>query len=246
MRFLLLTVGLLLAQGSQAQIMTFKKFEEGSYVLADSRDVRHPGRIKLQSGSKVVIKTPDGTTLKLKPNALYSFRIGKREYTTASDFRVQGGFGMNVEEAFVERLDSGQVILMQYDYTVGIPMLGAGSSPMVMGPRGTIVGNSVSAMQAYLLRRPTDNTYVSVQPALYTSAGGNRFRDAVRPFLAGHADLLKLLDEKHITMDNLPAVIRALNAGKTYQLPLTHYEFMKQQALAKQAKKAAAADCARH
>jgi hypothetical protein len=238
MRFLLPTVGLLLAQGSQAQIMTFKKFEEGSYVLADSRDVRHPGQLKLQSGSKVVIKTPDDTTLKLKPNALYSFRIGKREYTTASDFRVQGGFGMNVEEAFVERLDSGQVMLMQYEYTVG--------SPMMMSATGPMTGGGVSAMQAYLLRRPTDNTYVSVQPALYTSAGGNRFRDAVRPFLAGHADLLKLLDEKHITMANLPAVIRALNAGKTYQLPLTHYEFMKQQALAKQAKKVAAADSARH
>jgi hypothetical protein len=238
MRLLLLTAGLLLAQSTQAQSIGFKKFEEGSYVLADSRDVRHPGQIKLQSGSKVVIKNPDGTTLKLKPEAIHSFRIGKREYTTASDFRVQGGFGMNVEEAFVERLDSGQVILMQYDYTVG--------RPMMMGAGGTMTGGGVSAMEAYLLRRPTDNTYVSVQPAFYSTAGGNRFRDAVRPFLAGHADLLKLLDEKRITMANLPAVIRALNAGKTYQLPLTHYEFMKQQALAKQAKKAAAADSARH
>lgn len=238
MRFLFLTVGLLLAQGSQAQTMGFKKFEEGSYVLADNRAVRHPGQLKLLSGSKVVIKTPDGTTLKLKPEQLYSFRIGQREYTTASDFRVQGGFGMNVEEAFVERLDSGQVLLMRYDYTVG--------TPMMMGPGGTMTGSGVSSMKAYLLRRPTDEAYVSVQPAFYTFAGGNRFRDAVRPFLAGHADLLKLLDEKRITMDNLPAVIRALNAGKPYQLPLTHYEFMKQQALAKQAKKAAAADSARH
>lgn len=72
MRLLLLTAGLLLAQGSQAQIISFQKFEEGSCVLADSREVRHPGQIKLQSGSKVVIKNPDGTTLKLKPNALYT------------------------------------------------------------------------------------------------------------------------------------------------------------------------------
>ncbi|MDJ0366578.1 hypothetical protein QMK33_15570 [Hymenobacter sp. H14-R3] len=227
----------MLAQSSQAQGTGFKKFAEGSYVLADNRAVRYPGQIKLQSGSKLVIKTPDGTTVKLKPAQLYSFIIGQRQYTTARDFRVQGGFGTDVDEAFVEQLDSGQVMLMRYDYTVG--------SPMMMGAGGAMTGGGVSAMSAYLLRRPTDSTYVSVQPAFYSFAGGNRFRDAVRPFLAGHPDLLKLLDEKRITMDNLPAVIRALNAGKPYQLPLSHYEFMKQQALAKQAKKAAS-DSTRH
>jgi hypothetical protein len=237
MRLLLVITCSLLSHFCQAQFITFKKFEEGSYVLTDSRTVRHAGQIKLQSGSKLVIKNPDGTTVKLKPQELYSFRIGQREYSTARNFHVQGGFGINVDEAFVEQLDSGQVVLMSYEYTVGNPMMGAG---------GTMAGGGTSTMSAFLLHRPTEDLYVPVQPGFYTSAGGNRFRDAVRPFLVSRPDLVKLLDEKHITMDNLPAVIRALNAGKPYRLPLSHYEIMKQQALAKQAKKAAAADSARH
>ena len=223
MRFSVLAFALLLPLFGRAQFLDFKKFEEGSYVLNTSRDVRHPSLLKLHNGGKLLLKTPDGKKTKLKPEQVYSFRIGQRNFTTARNFHVQGGFGMAIEEAFVEQLDSGRVVLMQYEYTIGSGTMGGGTT----------------SMSAYLLRRSTDDTFVAVQPGAYTTAGGNHFRDAVRPFLADYPDLVRLLDGKRITMDNLPAVIHALNTGKTYSLPPTQQEVMRQQALDKQTRKAA-------
>ena len=222
MRFLVLAFALLLPLVSQSQFLDFNKFEEGSYVLATNRNVRHPGLLKLHNGGKLLLKAPDGKKTKFKPEQVSSFQIGQRHYTTARNFHVQAGFGMAMEEAFVEQLDSGRVVLMQYEYTIG---------------SGTMGGTT--SMSAYLLRRSTDDTFVAVQPGAYTTAGGNHFRDAVRPFLADYPDLVKLLDGKRITMDNLPAVIHAINSNTPYSLPPTQQEALKQQAFDKQARKAA-------
>lgn len=230
MRTLFLSLGLLLPQLGWAKNFyaypspNYPKFEEGSYVLAASRNVRHPALLKLQNDSKLVVKRVVGTASRANPAQIHSFCLGKHHHTTARNFHVPGGFGLNSDEAFVELLGSGQVVFMRYNCA---------------NQTGLAMGGGATSLNAHLLRRSADTAYVAVQPAFYFSAGGSRFRDAMRPLLAGHPNLVRLLDEKYSTPENLPAVIRALNAGQPYQLPLSHYELLKQQALAKQATKAA-------
>jgi hypothetical protein len=201
MRCLFLLLGLLLPQLLRAQ---FNAFESGSYVLTGSPTVRQPARLKLQSGSKLLAKTADGKTIKFKPEQIYSFQISSRKYVTASNFHVKGGLGgADIDKGFAEQLDSGQVVLLNYTYSIGAgaPMMGAGG--------GMSYGGS-SEFNAYLLSRPGDSQVTAVQGSFYTG-GGKQFREAVRPYLSSRPDLLKLLDDKRISSDDLPAVIHALN-----------------------------------
>lgn len=211
MRFFLLIIIVLLPELGRAQLFGGNRFEQGSYVLNDSRTVRQQGQLKLQSGSKLLVKTADGKTLKLKPEQIQSFRISNRKYVTVGNFHVKGGLGgADVDRAFVEQLDSGQVILLNYTYSVG--------APMAMGAGGGMSYGGSSELSAYLLSRPGDSRATAVQGSFYTG-GGKQFREAVRPYLASRPDLLKLLDEKRIASDDLPAVIHALNNNVPFNAP---------------------------
>lgn len=209
--FLLIIIGLLPELG-WAQLFGGNRFENGSYVLNDSRNVRQQGQLKLQSGSKLLVKTTDGKTIKFNPEQVHSFRISNRKYLTASNFHVKGGLGgADIDNAFVEQLDSGQVVLLNYSYSVGAgaPMMGAGGGMSYSGS---------SEFSAYLLSMPGDSQATAVQGSLY-SGGGKQFREAVRPYLSSRPDLVKLLDEKRITSDDLPAVVHALNNNVPFSAP---------------------------
>ncbi|MDQ2795096.1 MAG: hypothetical protein M3Y12_13975 [Bacteroidota bacterium] len=210
MRTFLLAVGLLLPTLGRAQL--FSRFEPGSYVLNDSRNVRQPGQLKLQGSAKLLLKQADGKTVRLQPEQVHSFRISTRQYVSVGNFHVRGGLGgADIERGFAEQLDSGQVVLLRYTYSVGAgaPMMGAGG--------GMSYGGS-SEFSAYLLSWPGEPAVTPVQGSLYTG-GGKQFREAVRPFLFSRPDLEKLLDDKLIGDDNLPAVIHALNRSLPYVLP---------------------------
>lgn len=192
--------------------MRGNRFENGSYVLNDSRNLRQQGQLKLQSGSKLLVKTADGKTIKLKPEQIHSFRISNRKYVTASNFHVKGGLGgTDADNVFVEQLDSGQVVLLTYEYSIGAgaPMMGAGG--------GMSYGGS-SELSTYLLSRPGESRVTAAQGSFYTG-GGKQFREAVRPYLSSRPDLVKLLDEKRISSDNLEAVIQALNHNQPFSPP---------------------------
>lgn len=211
MRIVLLASILLLPQISRAQLFGGNSFAAGSYVLADARNVRQPAQLKLQSGSKLVVKTADGQTLKFKPTQVQSFRIGSQKYIVARNFHVIGGLGgADVDDAFVEQLDSGQVVLARYDYSVG--------SGMSMSGGGMMTGGGSSELSALLLRGRYSSSFTAAQGGVYSS-GGKRFREAVRPFLAARPDLVKLLDEKRITSDNLREAIHALNNNLPFAPP---------------------------
>ena len=195
--FLLLLLGTV-PRLSRAQLFG-KGFETGSYVLREGPAGRQPGQLNLRNGTKLLLKTAEGKTQKLTPEQIQSFRLGPHTYVTAADFQVKGAY---VERAFVEQLDSGQVVLLQYAYSVG--------APMAMGAGGGMSYGGSSNARAWLLARPGDARVTPAQGGYY-SGGGKQFREAVRPYLSTRPDLVQLLDEKRITEDNLPAVIHALN-----------------------------------
>jgi hypothetical protein len=200
MHFYLLLAFLLLPEVVLAQL--FKGFENGSYILNDSRKVRQQGSLKLQSSSKLVIKNAAGETIKLTPEQVYSFWQGSKHYVTIGGFHVKGGLGgTDVDMAFVEQLDSGRVILMRYDYSIG--------APMAMGAGGMSYGGS-SSSSAYLLDGLYAGSVTVAQSGTYSN-GGKQFREAVRPYFASRSDLVKLLDDKRITTANLQEAIHALN-----------------------------------
>lgn len=191
MRFLLLTLAFLLSHNSWAQLFG-PSFEPGSYVLADSHTVRHEGLLRLPGGPRLTVKSTDGKTIKLKPEQVLSFRIGNLTYKTVRNFHVKSGLGgTDVEYGFVEQLDSGQVLLMRYDYIVGTGMNGGTSS-----------------VSAYLVSRPSDSFPVSMQGTK------QRFIELIKPFLADRPDLMKLLEDKSFTYNDLPLIVRSINSGK--------------------------------
>lgn len=202
MRLFLLLLIALVPHLSRAQLFG-KGFEAGSYVLSEGPAVPQPGQLKLQTGTKLLLKSAAGKTQKFTPEQVQSFRLGPRAYVTAADFHVKGGLGGTyVERAFVEQLDSGQVVLLQYAYS--------GGAPMAMGAGGGMSYGGSSSARALLLARPGDARVTAVQGGYY-SGGGKAFREAVRPYLATRPDLVQLLEQKRISEENLPAVIHALN-----------------------------------
>ena len=203
----LLAAGLLLPQVGFAQLVG-GAFQEGSYVLAESRMIRYQGQLRLQDGATLVVKNPDGKNLKLTPAEVASFRIGSQRYVPAGNFHVIVGLGgLDIEAVFAEPLDSGQVQLLRCTY--------AANMPMATSVAGAPVGGGSWNLSTYLLRTATDARYTAVQSGAYSN-GGKRFRDALKPFLATRPDLLHMLDKKRIDAKNLPAVIHALNTNQPY------------------------------
>jgi hypothetical protein len=208
MHFYLFFALLLLPKVVSAQLS--KGFETGSYILNDSRKARQKGDLKLQSNSKLLAKNATGETIKLTPEQVYSVWVGSKHYVTVGGFNVKSGLGgTDVDMAFVEQLDSGQVILMRYDYSVG--------APGGVGPGGMSYGGG-SSTSVYLLDGLYAGSVTVAQSGTY-SPGGKQFREAVRPYLASRSDLVKLLDDKRITTANLPEAIHALNHNLPFNPP---------------------------
>ena len=198
MRLFILLIGLLPPQLVRAQL--FNSFGNGSYILNDDRTTRRQGQLKLQGSDRLVVKPGDGKTLKFGPEQVAAFWIGPKKYVTVSSINVKAGIisGADLDNAFVEQLDSGRVVLMRLNYSTG---------------NGYSGGYSGSA---YVLRSGYYGSPVVVQGGTYSS-GGMNFRELMRPFLATRPELVKYLDEKRINIDNLGSAIYALN----HNLPFT-------------------------
>ncbi len=209
MRFplLILFVGLLFPQLVLAQI--FSQFESGSYVLKSNQNQRHNCELKLRGNSVLMVKDSTvGKNLKLTPNEVSSFRIGQHKFIVAQNFDVPASIASGFEDqAFVELLDSGQVILMRYEFTSG--------SAVMMGAGGTMSPGGSTSSELYLLRWATGHE-ISPIPANQVTHGGPKFREALLPFFSTRPDLAKLLKEKRIILDDLPGVIHALNTNQEF------------------------------
>ncbi|TGD79909.1 hypothetical protein [Hymenobacter wooponensis] len=210
MRFSLLLplVGLLFSRATIAQIQPFNTYKSGSYVLLNDRTHRIDGQLKLKSSTLLLVKDDKGKSTKLAPESVHSFRIENRAYTVACDFEVrQGLYDSVVEQAFVEQLDSGQVILMRYAFTTGAPTMNAG---------GVMTGGQ-SQNEVYLLRWARGTSVLAIQGSWFTG-GGARFREALLPYISQRPDLVQLIENRSITTHELPKLIRALNTGQKYEL----------------------------
>jgi len=206
MRFLLLTFGLLLPQLGWAQLFG-GGFADGSYILSDSRLIRLQGQLKLQSSSKLVVKNEAGKNLAFTPYEVCSFRIGSQKYVTAGGFHVIGGIGgVDIDRAFVQQLDSGVVVLLRYDYSVGTPTMNAW---------GGMSGGGGWGLSTFLLSGSSIPGVTAAQASPYSSSG-KKFREAVRPYFAGRPDLQKLLDTKRINANNLAAAVHAFNTNSPF------------------------------
>ncbi|SMB97915.1 hypothetical protein SAMN00120144_2274 [Hymenobacter roseosalivarius DSM 11622] len=195
--FLLLLANLLLSKIALAQFS--KKFEVGSYVLIENRNERQYGQLKLRSEKKLRVKSPEGNAFRLKPNQVHNFRIGSRHYIVAKDFHLsENSHSIDVKAAFVERLDSGQIVLMRYDHFINT---GANWLFLYRYP-----------IAVYLLSDPSSSAFNLV----YNYFNKSLFREQVRPFLTMSPDLIQMLDKGKITFYNLPSAIHALNNNSPF------------------------------
>ncbi|MDU0372504.1 hypothetical protein ACFPAF_19040 [Hymenobacter endophyticus] len=211
MRFLLLVtfIGLLFQLPGRAQTSLLNSFRPGSYVLRSDRNKRLNGQMKLRSSTLLLVKDEASKTIKLTPEDVQSFQIEGNKYTVAYDFEVrQGLIDALIEQAFVEQLDSGQVVLMRYAYTIG--------SPATMRAGGMMTGGQ-SENDVYLLRWGR-GTSVSAIQASWLTGGGTRFREALLPYVNQRPDLVNLIESGTITVRDLPTLVKAINTGQAYGL----------------------------
>lgn len=167
---------------------------------ADSPAVRHPAELKLRGYNTLVVRNANGKNPKLAPNQVASFILGSKHYIALRGVNLPGPkevFSNTaiVHEAFVQQVDSGRVVLYYYQYQQGQGM--NGSYPV----------------EYYLLRHADSPTLTLVV------GNDKKFRELMRPYLAGRPDLLKYLDDNRLANVMLPDLIHAVNTGATYHPP---------------------------
>lgn len=202
MRLLFVLVGLLLPQVLRAQ--SFNSFEPGSYQLVNSPGMRHQSLLKLRGNDQLLAKDDRDDKVKLTPKEVLSFQIGEHKYVTAGDFKLGSGpFSKPVDLAFVERLDSGQVNLMEYTY---ITFTG--------GSNGVVASNEV---KVYIIKAADWADAIALPSYAWTNRG-EKLRDALRPYTVDRPDLAELIDNNQLRDNNIPAFFHALNSGQLFPL----------------------------
>ncbi|UOQ52593.1 hypothetical protein [Hymenobacter cellulosivorans] len=203
MRFVVLClISLLMPQLLRAQSL-FNTFEPGSYVLVNNPTQRVQGNLKLRGCTELLVKNPGGYSATLGLADVQSFRLGQQQFIKAGGFPVEQGLdGDTIDQAFVEQVDSGRVVLMRLHFIT--------AGPTLVGTSGLPMGSSKSYV-LYLLRRAGEDTITPLP------ASSKRFREALLPYLTARPDLAKLVADKLITTENLPKLIHALNAGAPTQ-----------------------------
>jgi len=202
MRFIILTISLLAPYFLRAQV--FKNVEIGSYVLSTAPTTRQQGGLYLRNSEQLVVRDLAGNTTTFTPQQVSSFQIKSKHFVSTGGFQLRGGFGnAYVAQAFAEQVDSGQVVLLHYQTQASNSL------------SRTNLGYDRGAASSVFLLRPATSLAVT---AIQTNwAKGNRnFQEALRPYVVGRPDLLKLLEARQISPTQLPAVVRALNTGQPY------------------------------
>lgn len=200
MRFWIILLVLLAPQWGLAQ-STSKDFVLGTYILNNGQNIRQQGQLKLRRYDKLLVQKPDGKTIKYTPDQVSSFWLNGHRYTTASNFI---GKSIELKNAFVILLDSGQVMLMRFDYDIPSGMEKLGIPPI---------------SHIFLLGSGQQNRPTRVEHGIFLPTG-QMFREAVRPYFSGRLDLIKLLDEEVITFNNLPEAIHSVNQNTPFTLPV--------------------------
>lgn len=169
----------------------------GTYVLAADRQP-HTGSLRVYA-HELIVFTAQGKTLRYKPQEVNWVQVGRVRYTTAQGFKTKGGLWATKQSGrlFVEVLDSGRVSLLRYTHYVG----GHDNS-------------ATTQLATYLLHEASADSVVTLP---VNSAGkGRRFQQVLLPYFASRPDLRQLVEYGAITIDNLPALVRAFNSGQPF------------------------------
>lgn len=169
----------------------------GTYVLAADRQP-HSGSLRVYA-RELVVFTDQGQTLHYKPEEVYRVQVGRVRYTTARGFKTKSGLWATRQSGrlFVEVLDSGRVSLLRYTHYVG-------------GHDNT----STTPLATYLLHEAAADSVVTLP--VNSSGKGRRFQQVLLPYFTSRPDLRQLVEYGAITIDNLPALVRALNSGQPF------------------------------
>ncbi|RYY18945.1 MAG: hypothetical protein EOO36_06965 [Cytophagaceae bacterium] len=170
----------------------------GAYVLNADRHLRRTGNLRVYA-RELLVQDEQGHTTKYRPEDVYWAQIGRVRYTTARGFKTKSGLwsAKQAKQLFVEVVDSGKISLFRYRYYVG-------------GPNST-----TTELATYMLREASADSVVTVPVSAYTGKG-KRFRDVLMPYLVSRPDLLQLVEYGAITIDTLPALLRAFNSGEPF------------------------------
>ena len=170
----------------------------GTYVLAADRHQPHTGSLRVYA-RELVVYTDQGRTLHYKPEDVYRVQIGRVRYTTAQGFKTKSGLWATkqTDRLFVEVLDSGQVSLLRYTHYVG----GHDNS-------------TTTTLATYLLHEASADSVVTLP--INAAGKGRRFQQVLLPYFTSRPDLRQLVEYGAITIDNLPALVRAFNSGQPF------------------------------
>jgi hypothetical protein len=177
----------------------------GTYVLRADRQQPHRGSLRVYA-HELIVFTDQGQTLRYKPEEVYRVQVGRVRYTTAQGFKTKSGLWATRQSGrlFVEVLDSGRVSLLRYTHYVG-------------GHDNT----TTTALATYLLHEAAADSVVTL-PVNADTGKGKRFQQTLLPYFAARPDLRQLVEYGAITIDNLPALLRALNSGEPF--PTTSFK----------------------
>ncbi|MGI4874210.1 MAG: hypothetical protein ACRYFX_23865 [Janthinobacterium lividum] len=173
----------------------------GTYVLNSDRLARRTGRLQVYA-HQLVVHDEQGHTTKYTPDDVYRAQVGPVRYVSIPGFKNTSGLWTlrRSTKLFVEVVDSGQVSLYRYRYTTGG------------------VSETTTELETYLLRAAATDSVVIVSGSAYTGQG-RRFREALAPYIASRPDLLVLLNNGVIAVDDLPALLHALNTQSPFMAP---------------------------
>lgn len=178
-----------------------KRTKTDCYILNANPQVVYAGKIKVHD-KELIVKNSQGKDLKYKPDEVHWAKADTIRYVAANNFAIKSGFGSfnQASKLFVEIVDSGQVSLYRYDY----------SYP------GSTAGSSMSFV-TFMLHDATTNSITTLPTSIYTGKG-QRFREALAPFVTTRPDLLQLVEDGHITISNLPLLLHALNYNEPFPI----------------------------
>lgn len=171
----------------------------GTYFLLADRQQPRRGSLRVYA-HELIVFTDQGQTLRYKPEEVYRVQVGRVRYTTAQGFKTKSGLWATRQSGrlFVEVLDSGRVSLLRYTHYVG-------------GHDNT----TTTALATYLLHEAAADSVVTL-PVNADTGKGKRFQQTLLPYFAARPDLRQLVEYGAITIDNLPALLRALNSGEPF------------------------------
>ncbi|RZK30904.1 MAG: hypothetical protein EOO63_05520, partial [Hymenobacter sp.] len=195
--FLLLSLLAARAQMHKSLLFNGKPYP-GTYILNADRQTRRSGNLRVYA-RELLVQDEQGHTTKYRPNDVYWAQIGRLRYTTARGFKTKSGLwaSKKTDKLFVEVVDSGRLSLFRYRYYVG-------------GPNST-----TTELHAYMLREAAADSAVTL-PVNGDTGKGKRFREVLMPYLVSRPDLLQLVEYEAITIDTLPALLRAFNSGEPF------------------------------